>query len=240
MNDYFVSVIIPVYNGEAFLAEAVDSVHRQNYEPLEIIIVDDGSTDSTAEIAASLPGNIRYVYQPNSGPPAARNQGLRMARGNVVAFLDADDLWSENKLDIQLSCLSKEPLAEIVMGYTQLVACTPEAGTLVQLSRPWPAMSLGSTIMRRSAFDKVGMFDATQLFDDDVDWLLRAKELQIPAIIHQDVTQLYRRHKDNITNQKQLDRKFFMAALKKSLDRRRLAKGGSVASLPQWFTKEKG
>ncbi len=92
-NDFFVSVIIPVYNGDAYLLDAVDSIQRQHYKPLEIIIIDDGSTDSTAEIAADLRGDVRYVYQPNSGPSAARNKGLRMARGEVIGFLDVDDLW---------------------------------------------------------------------------------------------------------------------------------------------------
>jgi len=238
----FVSVIIPVYNGEAYLAEAVDSIHRQNYEPLEIIIIDDGSTDSTADIVAGLQGNIRSFYQPNSGPPAARNKGLRMARGNVIAFLDADDLWTENKLEIQLSCLTNDPRVKIVLGYTQLVTCAPPgsgANTLEKVAAPWPVMSVGSAIMRKSAFDRVGLFDETQLFADDVDWFLRAKELEIHMIIHQEVTQFYRRHRDNITNQRQLDLKYFMATLKKSLDRRRLGKEGPVTSLPEWFTKKK-
>ncbi len=82
-DSFFVSVIMPVYNGEAFLAEAALSVQRQHYEPLELIIVDDGSTDGTAEVAANLAGHVRYVYQPNRGAPAARNRGLKMARGNV-------------------------------------------------------------------------------------------------------------------------------------------------------------
>ncbi|MFQ5500546.1 MAG: glycosyltransferase family 2 protein [Candidatus Zixiibacteriota bacterium] len=77
----FVSVIIPVFNGEAFLAEAIESIHRQNYHPLETIIVDDGSTDGTATIASRFKESVRYIFQPNGGPAAARNRGLRMARG---------------------------------------------------------------------------------------------------------------------------------------------------------------
>ena len=93
MDKPFVSVIIPAYNGEAYLAEAVESTQRQNYHPLEIIIVDDGSTDGTAQIATSFKGEVRYMYQPNSGGPAAgRNRGLKMARGEVIAFLDQDAL----------------------------------------------------------------------------------------------------------------------------------------------------
>lgn len=116
-----VSVIIPVYNGEAFLAEAVESIQRQNCHSLEIIIVDDGSTDSTGSVVASLQADVRYVYQPNnSGPAAARNRGLQMAQGNVIGFLDADDdLWPDNKLAVQLACLAAQPRTEIVLGYVQ-------------------------------------------------------------------------------------------------------------------------
>src|SRR5712692_8045370 len=120
-DPFFVSVIVPVYNGEAFLAEAVDSIQRQAYQPLETIIVDDGSTDGTAGIAARFKDNVRYVYQSNNGPPAARNKGLKMARGNVIGFLDADDLWSENKLELQLAYLAEDSSVEIVLGHTQYI-----------------------------------------------------------------------------------------------------------------------
>ncbi len=100
-----VSAIIPVYNGEAFLADAVKSILKQNYQPLEIIIVDDGSTDSTAQVGARFGDAVRYHYQSNAGPPAARNKGLQMARGNVITFLDVDDLWRNDKLQLQISHL---------------------------------------------------------------------------------------------------------------------------------------
>lgn len=238
--EYFVSVIMPVYNGEAYLAEAIESIHLQNYRPLEIILVDDGSTDNTAKLVSGLQGNIRYFYQPNSGPPAARNRGLRMAHGDVIAFLDCDDLWCENKLRTQLAYFVKDPSLEIVLGYTQFVRDT-SAGKgireLQKLSGPWPAMSLGSSIMRRNVFGRVGFLDEDQLFGDDCDWFLRAKELGIKMVIHQDVTQFYRRHGANITNQIQVDRKYFILTLKKSLDRRRLEKEGPAKALPEWFAK---
>jgi glycosyltransferase involved in cell wall biosynthesis len=237
---HFISVIIPVFNGEDYLEEAVESVRLQNHEPLEILIIDDGSTDNTANLASGLLGNIRYFYQPNSGPPTARNRGLRMARGDVIAFLDADDLWAEDKLEIQLSFLRKDPSVGIVLGHTQLVRhmhVKEGVRELEKLSHPWPAMSLGSMIVQKSVFERVGFFDEGQFFADDCDWFLRAKELGIKTIIHQEVTQFYRRHQNNITNQRELDRKYFIATLKKSLDRRRV-EDGSVKSLPGWFTKK--
>lgn len=104
-----------------FLSEAVASIWQQNYHPLEIIIVDDGSTDETAELAKSLGKDIRYAYQRNSGPAAARNKGLEMACGDIIAFLDADDLWPPNKLRIQVTRLVNDPKLDVVLGRIQFV-----------------------------------------------------------------------------------------------------------------------
>ena len=113
-----VSVIIPVYNGEAFLVEAVESIQRQVHRPLEILIVDDGSTDNTAKIAAGFDDDVRYTFKPNGGPASARNTGLKMARGSVIGFLDVDDLWTEKKLEWQLTRFVSTPTLEIILGHT--------------------------------------------------------------------------------------------------------------------------
>jgi glycosyltransferase involved in cell wall biosynthesis len=230
-----VSVIVPVYNGERFLRDAVASLARQRHEPLEIVVVDDGSTDATPTIATELQGEIRYVRQPNAGPPAARNTGLRAARGSFIGFLDADDLWSDDKLAIQLGHLTSDPSIDVVLGYTEIVYL-PEAGE--RDARPklvGPLFSLGAALMRRAAFARAGAFDETSRYCDDVDWLLRAKELGLSLLVHRDVVQIYRRHDRNLTNQKDVDRHFFLSAIKKSLDRRRQASGGRVPSLGRWI-----
>lgn len=237
-DQFFVSVIIPVYNGEAFLAEAIESIQRQNYRSLEIIVVDDGSTDGTAEVATSFKDSIRYIHQLNSGPAAARNKGLRIAQGNVIGFLDADDLWPRNSLELRLVRLVGVPLVEIVLGYTQLLqqrGANDSKPRFEKYHRPWPALSLGSAIIRKSVFDTVGLFDQNQPFCDDVDWFLRAQELGVSMAILQEVTLYYRRHEKNITNQTSLDQKYFVTALKKSLDRRRQRKDKIAAPLRQWF-----
>ena len=92
LEQYYVSAIIPVYNGEHFLARVINNILSQQYHPLEIIVIDDGSTDNTAKIAQNYP-DIVYHYQENAGPSAARNRGIELAKGNVIAFLDVDDLW---------------------------------------------------------------------------------------------------------------------------------------------------
>jgi glycosyltransferase involved in cell wall biosynthesis len=111
MNDkrYFVSVIIPIYNGESYIMEALESVFRQDYLPQEIIIVDDGSTDKTAGILSDLPGRIRYISQKNQGPASARNRGILNAKEPILAFLDIDDLWVPNKLSTQINYIAQHP-----------------------------------------------------------------------------------------------------------------------------------
>lgn len=231
MNKSLVSVIIPVYNGETFLAGAIECIKRQAYQRLEIIIVDDGSTDATARIASNTKGDVRYVYQPNSGSPSARNKGLKLARGNVIAFLDADDLWPENKLEFQLALLSKDPALEVVLGYLQYIRSSQGGDGEPKFEKhpnPRPEPNLGAAMFRKSAFDKVGFFDEELPYCDDVDWFMRAKELGISMLIHKETTLYYRRHERNMTNQRDLHRSYFATVIKKALDRKRKLGNGVV------------
>jgi glycosyltransferase involved in cell wall biosynthesis len=232
----FISVIIPVFNGEAFLAEAIESILRQDYHPLEIIIVDDGSTDGTATIASSYSAGVRYVYQPNSGPAAARNRGLKMANGEVIGFLDADDLWPENKIEHQLARLTDDPSVEIVIGLQLLVridGIVDGKHTFENLSNPRINLSLGCALVRRSVFDIVGFFDETLYYCDDWDWFMRARELGVPMLIHQDVTLIARRHEGNMTNRVELGNHYAIRMIKMSLDRRRRKDDLPGTSLPR-------
>lgn len=227
-----VSVIIPVYNGAAFLAEAVQSVLRQTHQPREIIVVDDGSTDDSAWVVARFGDRVCYVYQPNSGPPAARNHGLSMAQGDVICFLDADDLWLEDTLATQLGYLSNHPDVDIVVGQTQRFWQTdavghPEIGHF----KSRPLLSFGSAAIRRRVFARVGLCDETLLYTDDVDWFFRARERRISTLTHAQVVQLYRRHERNITNNHELNDRYFVASLRKSLLRRRQT-DGTVIPMP--------
>jgi glycosyltransferase involved in cell wall biosynthesis len=238
MDAPLVSVIIPVLNGERFLAAAVASVQRQRYPSIEVIVVDDGSTDSTAAVADSLGAGVRCIRQANAGPPAARNRGLEEARGALIAFLDADDLWAENKLEVQSERLFGDPELDVVMGTTQLFRprTATEGPTVAGEAEPAPVLllSLGSALFRREVFDRVGRFDPSQRMDDDVDWFLRALEAGARILPLPHVVQYYRRHDRNITNAREVDRRFFLIALKKSLDRRRQAPGAGATEFPAW------
>jgi glycosyltransferase involved in cell wall biosynthesis len=240
MNDHFVSVIIPVYNGEMYLEEAVESIKQQNYEPLEIILVDDGSTDSTAKIAENMHGNIRYVYQSNSGPAAARNRGLKMARGNIMAFLDADDLWPATKLHIQVLRLIKKPLLEVVMGRTKFIKMpgAPDVRFDIRFEGPentLPSVPLASGLFKKSVFDKVGRFDESLQYSEEHDWFLRARELDVSIEILKDITLYYRIHDKNMSHKEDLWKQFMIKVLKKSLDRRRKYGKRKIRELSRWL-----
>jgi len=227
-----VSVIIPAYNSEQYLAEALDSVAVQGYAPLEVIVVDDGSTDGTAGVVARFP-SVRYLYQANRGPASARNAGLGLANGELVAFLDADDVWSHAKLEIQERLLSGDPRAGIILGQTQLARHVPGAPLGASpIGEPGLVISLASALFRRSAFERVGLLDESLRFSEDTDWFLRAWECHIPMIIHPQTVLLYRRHDRNLTGDREMANKMLVTALKRSLDRRRKQNPGEAAPLP--------
>ena len=230
-----VSVVIPVFNGERFLREAVESVLAQKYSPLEIIMVDDGSTDGTADVARSLPETVRYLHQTNQGPAAARNRGIEHAQGSLIAFADADDLWPEDKLALQLPYLMRDPAAEIVMGRIQQVLLS-ETGA-EDFGEPAFSVNLGSAIIRKSVFERVGLFDETMRYSEDVDWFMRAREGGAAIVTIDAVTLLYRQHDQNMTRGKSTSELNVLKALKRSLDRRRESTGFASA-LPTFKRSE--
>lgn len=231
-----ISVIIPVYNGASFIAEAVASIRLQGYPALEIIVSDDGSTDDTASIVANLPGDICYLYQANSGPAAARNRGLEKSRGDLISFLDVDDLWPTNKLSLQLATLAENPSVDLVMGLTQMVQASTHAESVPALWPVYPprlAFYLGSAVMRRGVFDRVGLFDETLRYSEDVDWFLRARECAVPFLVTSDVVLLYRLHDRNMTRGKSAVDLNILKTLKRSLERRREKPGAEATQLPK-------
>jgi len=234
------SVILPVYNGARFLRAAVESIRRQRYEPLETIVVDDGSTDETREVATSFASEVSYVHQANAGPAAARNTGLHRALGTLIGFLDADDVWTDEKLALQVPRLLAEPSVDGVLGYTRVVYAAQDGGPGPPTSPPpGPVLVLGAALFRRSVFERVGAFDESLRMGEDVDWFLRAKERGLSLRLHPEVVHLYRRHDRNLTSREDLDRAM-ATMLKRSLDRRRQVGGGTVEPLPPWLGPRPG
>jgi glycosyltransferase involved in cell wall biosynthesis len=119
MTSPLISCIVPVFNGERYLGETLESILAQTHRPIEIIVVHDGSTDGTARVTAGYDERVRYLKQDNAGPAAARNLGLDAARGDFVAFLDADDLWHAEKLERQMACFETRPELDYCLAHAQ-------------------------------------------------------------------------------------------------------------------------
>lgn len=228
-----VSVIIPVLNGGKFLAEAIESILTQTVRPFEILVVDDGSTDDTETVAKRFNRDIRYVYQDSSGVAAARNKGLELAQGEIIGFLDADDIWLKNKLEIQLELLQKHPEYEMVIGLLRRVPFLKTKEVLEQeIITGEYVTSLGSLIIKKQVFDKVGKFDEEMTLGEDVDLFLRVLESGTKVWAHEDVVQICRRHTSNITLNEKRKNFYLLKAFKKSLGRRRESGQGKITDLP--------
>jgi len=181
-----VSVIIPVYNGERFVGEAIESVLAQTYAPLEIIVVDDGSTDGTAKVVHRYCNMVRYVYQDNAGAAAARNHGVAISRGEYLAFLDADDLWDRKYLEEVMVRFAQCP--ELGVVFTNFKYMDPRTNRIKvhhveALPERWMhewhfagrwVVSPPRTVIRRSLFEKLCGFDIRLPQCEDQDLFLRA------------------------------------------------------------------
>lgn len=219
-----ISVILPVFNGERFLAEAVASIRRQSVRPLEIIIVDDGSTDGTPELIRSLGTDVRSVSQPNAGPAAARNTGIRLAEGEALAFLDADDVWPDNSLAVLLAHLADEPRTDIVLGRVQSVVAdtTTHSGEVLRpVAPPHRSSQLGSALLWADVFRTTGLFDETLQYSEDMDWFMRAMDKGIVIKKIDDVTLLYRLHEQSMTFGRDAHDLSILHVLRTSIARRR-------------------
>jgi glycosyltransferase involved in cell wall biosynthesis len=219
-----VSVIIPVYNGARFIAEAVHSIVAQAYGSLEIIVVDDGSTDETAQIVAHLDRDVRYVFQENAGPGAARNRGIRDASGDLIAFLDADDLWASGSLRLLVNRLLADPELDVVHGYARLFKDGESNGGMDFLNpdEVFPYY-IGAGLYRRRAFETAGLFEEQLRFSEDTEWYGRAAELGLRIARLEGVTLMVRRHENNMTRGKTLADLQMARVFKLMLDRRRKA-----------------
>lgn len=195
-----ISVIVPVYNGAHFLPEAVESILAQHYPKIEIIVVDDGSTDGIVAAVEALPVQVRFLRKGNAGPAAARNLGLRAAMGEIVAFLDVDDLWPPGKLEASLARLDERPEADVVIGQAQLRERAPD-GSYGFVGSPADGFTyyIGAGLYRRRAFTRNGVFDPLLRFAEDLDWYARAERNGLVVDRIDMVTLHVRRHSTNST-----------------------------------------
>ena len=222
-----VSVIIPVYNGARFLGDAVRSVLAQGYPSLEIIVVDDGSTDDLQQVVSRLAVDVRFLQQDNTGPAAARNRGIRDASGAFLAFLDVDDLWPEDTLISLAAALQADAGLMVVHGHAQMLILDEESGEFHPEGNPAESFPyfIGAGLYRREAFETVGLFDVSLRFAEDTDWYTRLKESGLRVERLAQVTLQVRRHGDSMTAQKTPEelRATTLGAFRKALQRARQA-----------------
>jgi glycosyltransferase involved in cell wall biosynthesis len=230
-----ISAIVPSYNAARFLPEAIASIQAQNYPAIEILLIDDGSTDNTPEIAAGYGSAVRYFQKPNGGAASARNLGLREARGEIFAFLDADDQWPERKLAVQLPRLAAADAPDVVSGRIRYIALPGALMLDYRFEGPDQTVAhihLGAALYRRSAFQAVGPFDESLHVGEDQDWFLRAREQGLKIVVMRDVTLHYRLHDSNITRGASAEKLELIQVVRKSLERRR--RDGPAKELPAW------
>lgn len=224
-NRPLISVIIPVYNCERYLAEAVESVLAQTYRPIEVIVVDDGSTDGSADIAKRFGSSVRYTLQPHSGAGAARNRGIAVARGSFLAFLDSDDLWVEDKLTRQMAAFERHPDVDIVSGHVRQFHSPELSEHIMEKIRCpdalIPGYVVGAMLIKRDAFSRVGPFETNWQVGEVMSWYLRATELELRIMMLPVCVYMRRLHENNkgITKRQFITQR--VQILKASLDRRR-------------------
>lgn len=217
----FVSVIIPVFNAEFFLKEALLSIIGQKYTPLEILVVDDGSTDNSTEIAHDFPG-IKLFSQPNAGPGAARNRGVRESSGEYLAFLDADDLWLPEKLNTQVSYLKSHPETSLVLGYVEQRRWLPGVErTQTPLISRLRGFVPGAMLIRRKAFEQVGFFPENRTIGEFIEWFVIATEKGIDYTMMEFTVLCRRIHGKNLVLREMGARSDYVKILKAAMDRRR-------------------
>lgn len=224
-KEWLVSVIIPVYNGERYIAEAIESVLAQTYRPIEVIVVDDGSTDGSAPVAQRW-AEVRYHYQRHSGAAPARNRGVQLAQGDLFAFLDADDLWVEDKLDRQVVTLREHPELDMVFGYVeQFHSPELDENTRHRLKGDGQRIAgynTGTMLIRREAFLGVGLFSEQWQVADFIEWYARAMEAGTKSMVLPAVLMKRRLHSQNLgVRQRDTARSVYTQVLKATLDRRR-------------------
>jgi glycosyltransferase involved in cell wall biosynthesis len=215
------SVIMPLYNCEQWVEEAVRSVLDNAEGLLELIVVDDGSTDRGSELVRSIDGPIKLIEQENAGPAAARNTGIKAAKGSLIGFLDADDIWTARAPDPRRRLLDDG--ADYAVGRIRLITGEPPQN----YGEPQFAIVLGSMLVPATLVDRVGLFDESRIHGEDVDWLMRLRELGATAGKCDELVMSYRLFRPgSLTSNREENRGAITGVLRASLARRGLVGQG--------------
>ena len=221
-----VSVVMPVYNGEKYLAQAIQSILDQTYTPYEIICIDDKSTDTTLSILESFGDAVRIIQNSeNNGAAASRNAGILFAQGDFLAFADADDIWDSKKLASQMNQFQKDPTLDISFTMIQNFF-SPELSEDFKLKRsfptePIPGQITGTAVIKRSSFEKVGLLNPKYRIGDFIEWMMRANSLGFKKAMVEEVLYLRRVHENNMSAHNQETHASYLNVVKEVLNRKR-------------------
>lgn len=219
-----ISVVMAVYNGAAFLRGALECVRRQTYPRLELIVVDDGSTDESGDIAKSF-SPAHYVHQPNRGIAASRNRGVALASGELLAFLDQDDIWAEDKIARQFDYLKDHPDVAIVLAKERLVFAEGYHSSYWAnhrlMAEDHVSVVPGAWLVRKRLFDEVGPFDGSFKIADDFDWLNRVLDAGAQYGVVEETLLFKRLHDTNASSRIDVARAEILALMRASIHRRR-------------------
>jgi glycosyltransferase involved in cell wall biosynthesis len=242
LSDPLVSVIMPVFDRERFVGEAIDSVLAQTYPRIETIVVDDGSSDASAEVAESR--GVTVLRREHEGVSAARNAGVAAATGELIAFLDSDDLWPRDRVAVQVACFRERPELNVLVAYARiflepgeprpewidedwiaslriepLEGVAPEPGISGAVQSPMTMMA------RAHVFDAIGGFDTSYSIGEDVDWLMRASDAGFGHEVLPHVVLHYRFHSGNTTYRIEESEREKFRLIRESLARKRDRRG---------------
>ena len=225
MSHSLITVIIPVYNCERYLAEAIDSALAQTWRPTEIIVVDDGSTDGSAAIAGRFAQRVKYDLISHGGAGAARNRGVALAAGDYLAFLDADDLWMKRKLESQMAVFNSPNRPDLLLGLVEHFI-SPDVDSLLGNkircpTEPMPGRVPGTMLIPTPIFRRVGPFCETLTVGEFVEWYSRAMDLKLKELILSDVVLRRRLHSTNLGILNRDARSDYARVAKAAIDRRR-------------------
>ncbi|MGH9172559.1 MAG: glycosyltransferase family A protein [Acidimicrobiales bacterium] len=215
-----VGVALPVFNCERYVVAALESVLAQTYPVSDVVVVDDGSADTSYPLALGVGHPVRVVRQEHAGVGVARSRAVNLVRGEIVVLMDSDDLLTSDSIGTRLQVILDNPDVDIVYGqirsFTECVGGVP-----VPLDRPRPAHTPGAMMVRRSAFDRVGPFTAGLRVAEGLDWLLRAHEVGLREATVEEQVQWRRVHGANNSLTQRGSLGELPRTLKASLDRRR-------------------
>ena len=224
-----VSVLLSVYNGEKYLAEAIETVLGQTYSSIELLVINDGSTDATEEVVKRYGDRVRYFSQANEGQPSALNIGIAKVKSPYIAFLDADDLYLPDKIALQVDFLEKNSDIDFVFGSVEQFFCNE----LSQAKREnWicpSGISLGylaaAGLFKRDCFERAGLFNQEYRIGSFIDWFMRAEEVGLKHGLIPNLVLRRRIHGNNTGMNSPNAKKSYVQIVTAALKRRQLVRG---------------